>query len=109
MSAIRVCALEELADPGSRGFDEYGIFLVRRGDQLFAYQNRCPHRGVGLEWVADQFLDAEQRLIQCATHGALFRLETGDCIAGPCQGQRLTPVPLWVEEGQVWVELDQPF
>ena len=51
--------------------------------------NACPHIGIPLEFQPDEFLDMEKRFIQCANHGALFEIETGDCIAGPCAGQAL--------------------
>ena len=77
------CELAALSDPGSKGGTlqqeggELEVLLVRRGDEVFAYQNRCPHTGVNLEWQPDRFLDLTNRYIQCATHGALFRLTDG--------------------------------
>ncbi|MCO5787879.1 MFS transporter [Pseudomonas sp. G11-1] len=102
---IALCQLDDLADPGSQGFVVQGrrIFAVRQGQRVFAYLNRCPHRGIPLEWVPDQFLDSSGRLIQCASHGALFLPETGECVAGPCSGDRLLPLPCRIEEGQVWL------
>ncbi len=75
-----------------RGETEIKLFVIRRGQQIFCYYNICPHMGVNLDWVPDQFLDSSAQLIQCATHGALFQIEDGQCIAGPCQGQKLSPV-----------------
>lgn len=70
---------------------------------MYVYKNRCPHRGVGLEWLPDQFLDSSASLIQCATHGALFLIEDGECIAGPCEGKSLTALECR-EDGQgIWV------
>lgn len=102
---VLLCRLDELADPGSRGFELAGrrLFLVRQGQQVFAYHNRCPHRGVPLEWVPDQFLDRSGRLIQCASHGALFLPESGECVAGPCSGAHLMPLACEVNAGQVWL------
>jgi nitrite reductase/ring-hydroxylating ferredoxin subunit len=37
----------------------------------------------------------------CSTHGALFRVEDGVCLAGPCQGDRLEPYPIVVRDGVV--------
>lgn len=107
-SALLLCRLDELADPGSRGFELAGrqLFAVRQGQQVFVYVNRCPHRGVPLEWVPDQFLDASGRLIQCASHGALFIPESGECIAGPCEGATLTALPCHIADGQVWLDAD---
>ena len=102
-----LCALADLPDPGSRGFRVWRdgaaveIFLVRRGGEVFAYRNSCPHTGGPLDWVPDQFLDVDGRLIQCATHAALFRFEDGHCVAGPCAGQALEPVPVAVRDGRV--------
>ena len=98
-----LCRLDELADPGGRGFavDGAEIFLVRRGRLVAAFVNSCPHTGGPLDWVPDQFLDHERRHILCATHGALFRLEDGRCLTGPCAGDRLTPVAIEVIDGVV--------
>ena len=93
-----LCRLADLPQ-GSRGLlqDETGrhrLLLVRRGDELHAYRNRCPHTGAPLEWRPHDFLDRERRHIQCSLHGALFRIEDGLCLAGPCRGQSLERVAL---------------
>ena len=106
---LRLCRIEELDDPGSRGFTlrtaagVQDIFLVRRGTEVHAYVNHCPHTGSPLDWQPDQFLNLDRTLIQCSTHHALFRIGDGQCIAGPCAGQALTSVELAVVDG--WVEV----
>lgn len=103
----RLCRLDELADPDSRGFTLrtaaglQDIFIVRRGEQVRGYANSCPHTGGPLDWQPDQFLSLDGDLIQCATHLALFRIDDGRCVAGPCAGRTLTPVPLALIDG--WV------
>ncbi len=109
-SSIVICAFADLPDPGSRGFRVEGgepldLLIVRRGNAVFAYQNRCPHTGINLEWQPDRFLDGSQTYIQCTTHGALFRIEDGLCLRGPCVGQRLTGLEAEVVEGQVVLTL----
>jgi nitrite reductase/ring-hydroxylating ferredoxin subunit len=79
------------------------VFVVRQGDRVYGYLNQCPHTGGPLDWVPDQFLNLEQDHIQCATHGALFHIQDGFCVAGPCAGDRLTPVPTSVEDGEIVV------
>lgn len=103
---VPLCRLDELPDPGSRGFLHNGqaLFAVRQGQQVFVYENRCPHRGISLEWVPDQFLDSSGRLIQCATHGALFLPETGECVSGPCPGTFLKARPCRIGNNQVWLD-----
>jgi nitrite reductase/ring-hydroxylating ferredoxin subunit len=103
----RLCRLDDLKDPGSRGFPVFlaeemlDIFVVRQGEHVYGYLNRCPHTRGPLDWLPDQFLDLACEYIQCATHGALFRIADGLCVYGPCAGDRLTPVPTAVEAGEV--------
>lgn len=102
-----LCASSELAPNASLGFDIDGrkLFAVRREGIAYFYINRCPHRGVPLEWQPHQFLDPSASLIQCATHGALFLIESGECVAGPCAGQSLAALPGREDEQGLWVQL----
>lgn len=102
-----LCTSAQLPDNGSRGFDFDGrkVLVVRRAGQVYAYLNRCPHRGVPLEWQPDQFLDPSASLIQCATHGALFLIESGECVAGPCAGQSLAALDSREDEQGIWVKM----
>lgn len=100
MSVLELGKLADLADPGSKGIEAEGeddFFLVRRANHIFAYRNQCPHLGAPLEWMPDQFLDDSGDFIQCAMHGALFRIEDGYCVLGPCAGKNLTPVEIEVD------------
>jgi nitrite reductase/ring-hydroxylating ferredoxin subunit len=103
-----VCLLADLPDPGARGFEVDGVagFVVRRGDALHGYVDRCPHTGVPLAWAPNSYLDAAGELVQCSLHGALFVPDTGECIHGPCLGRFLTPLPLVLEHGRILVHDD---
>ncbi|GGC00226.1 MFS transporter [Marinobacterium zhoushanense] len=102
-----LCLLNDLPDGEGRGFDidHHALLAIRRGDRVYVYRNNCPHRGIRLEWQPDQFLDYEKQYIQCATHGALFTIEQGECIAGPCPGELLAAIRCEVDEGRVMIEL----
>lgn len=97
-STQTVCKLADLPEGSSRGFsirtgaDCEDIFLVHKNGRILAYINSCPHTGGPLDWVPHRFLNLDGELIQCATHDALFRIEDGVCIAGPCAGRSLTPL-----------------
>jgi nitrite reductase/ring-hydroxylating ferredoxin subunit len=110
MSEDRVlCRLEEIPDPGARGFPSapggfFSLFAVRKAGQVHVYVNSCPHIGVPLEPLPDRFLDRQKQLIVCAAHGARFRIEDGHCISGPCVGQTLEPVPHRVVDGMLVVD-----
>ena len=102
-----ICAFADLADPGSRAFSLGGGdwplqgFVVRRGGQVFGYVNHCPHAGHPLNWRPDQFLSPDRSVIMCSSHGALYDIASGACIAGPCDGRGLKALPLRVEAGLV--------
>jgi nitrite reductase/ring-hydroxylating ferredoxin subunit len=89
-----LCALDDIADPGGKGFRLTGhppFFVIRTGDEIRGYLNTCPHQGTPLDWKPDTFLTYDRSLIQCSTHGARFRIEDGQCVAGPCLGKSLSP------------------
>lgn len=102
-----LCPGEALAEGQSKQFTCHGIalFVVKQGNAVYAYQNRCPHLGIELQWLPDQFLDAEREFIQCSTHGALFLIDDGECIAGPCRGQSLRRLPCRLRAGHIDVQL----
>jgi nitrite reductase/ring-hydroxylating ferredoxin subunit len=108
LAAIRLCPIEDIPDRTARGFsfgsgiDRREIFVYRQGDTLFGYDNACPHQGTPLNFLPDRFLDSEGEYFHCTTHGAEFRIETGFCLMGPCQGKSLKKIDLRVEDGAVW-------
>ena len=103
----RLCALSEIADPGAKGFmfrvEEllFAGFVVRRGGVVRGYIDRCPHAGMPLALMGDRFLTREGDLILCSSHGALFQIDDGLCVAGPCAGRPLWPWPVAVVDGEV--------
>ena len=105
---IILCHIDDIEESTSKGFEiahKY-IFAVKKEGQLFVYYNYCPHLGTPLEWQEDRFLDSDSALIQCSTHGALFVIETGTCILGPCKGKSLKAIPFIVGNGFVTVNPD---
>jgi nitrite reductase/ring-hydroxylating ferredoxin subunit len=78
-------------------------FVVRAGDAVRGWVDRCPHAGFPLAFPADRYLTREGDLILCASHGALFQLDDGLCVGGPCAGRRLAPWPVRVDDGRVLV------
>ena len=99
-----LCRVDELPESGSRGFDPQGrgqasVFAVRRGDLLRVYIDSCPHHGTPMAWRRDAYLNAAGDHIVCAAHGALFEIDTGRCVLGPCLGDQLQPV-VWHTAGE---------
>jgi naringenin degradation protein FdeD len=102
-----ICRLTDVDDPGARGFaigsGDWPLrgLVVRVRQEVRGYVNRCPHAGHPLNLRPHEFLTSDASLILCASHGALFERLTGYCVAGPCAGKGLQPVPLKIESGFV--------
>lgn len=104
-----LCRLDDIPDGGSAAFpvpagifgDAESVMAIRRGDEVFVYLNICPHWGSPLDIVPGRFLDRTGEFVVCTTHGALFRIENGLCVKGPCLGASLARVVVSVENGSV--------
>lgn len=75
--------------------------LVREGDVVHAFLNRCPHAGRPLGLGSRSVLTPDGELMQCLAHGALFEKYTGLCIAGPCVDESLRRLPVAVRDDEV--------
>lgn len=108
-----ICRLDELAELQCREFalqlgdgaESVPAFVLRLGDGVVAYRNRCPHTGAPLNWTPDRFLSFDHTFIQCDIHGALFRLQDGLCVHGPCNGRALQYLPTSIEAGVISVKI----
>ena len=97
----------------------YEIFLVRfppKGDikkkikknsNLYAFKNLCPHKHVTLDLKPGVFLNYEKNYIQCSTHGALFRIQDGYCVKGPCAGKYLEKIDFIIKNDEIIFFIDK--
>jgi len=95
----RLCDLADVPDGGARVVDraDRPVILVRRGDSVWGYINRCPHFSVRLDFEEGQVSCYRAQVLMCAHHSALFRFEDGRCIEGPCAGAALDAVEVLVD------------
>jgi len=102
---IPLCHRDEIPERQAKGFELSGqkLLVAKYDGRFFVYRNQCPHTGVSLDWQPDDFMSFDQRFFQCAAHGALFQIKDGYCIAGPCSGQSLTPVPFELVDDQLFL------
>ncbi|PVM84323.1 2Fe-2S ferredoxin [Caulobacter radicis] len=106
-AGINLGPLDLIADGAARNYvlqigeNRFHGFVVRRGEAVFGYVDRCPHAGLPLAQQLDQYLTPDGGMIACSWHGAVFAIEDGACLGGPCAGGRLTPWPVTVEDGKV--------
>jgi nitrite reductase/ring-hydroxylating ferredoxin subunit len=102
-----LCDPNSIEEDSSKGFTlgSHSIFVVKKDGLLHVYKNQCPHLNIELEWQPHQFLDSENYFIQCSTHGALFEVDTGLCVSGPCMGQHLIKIESRIEDDKLMVDL----
>jgi nitrite reductase/ring-hydroxylating ferredoxin subunit len=106
MNATPLCRFADVPDGGARVVDEEcagrPVVVVRRGQQVWAYVNRCPHFSVPLDFVPGTVSCYKSQVLMCAHHSALFRFDDGHCIEGPCEGAALEAiqVELMGDEGE---------
>jgi nitrite reductase/ring-hydroxylating ferredoxin subunit len=112
--AYVICSMNDIPNQKARGFQlmlvgedglsrAWPIVIVRWGRQVFGYVNKCPHHGINLDWERNQFLDPAGIRLMCGKHGALFELDTGLCVEGPCQGSSLVSLSLTILDNDICV------
>ncbi|OEZ01270.1 MULTISPECIES: Rieske 2Fe-2S domain-containing protein [Stenotrophomonas] len=109
VSTTPLIALERIEDGGFAEVegcvdgDHESLVLYRDGDEVRGWLNICPHAGRRLDWAPGQFLKSREGALVCAAHGASFSLSDGECVAGPCKGDRLRTVAVQIVDGQVYL------
>jgi nitrite reductase/ring-hydroxylating ferredoxin subunit len=109
MSNTEICKLDDVPDNDAKGMvatvdgKQRNIFVARKGEQAFAYLNWCPHNQVLIDQIPNKFFNADYSFIQCSKHGALFQIEDGLCVEGPCEGESLKPLATSVENGVIYL------
>jgi nitrite reductase/ring-hydroxylating ferredoxin subunit len=106
---VAVGPVNDIDDPGCREFTlgdgdwPFKGFIVRQGDEIYAYQNYCVHAGHPLNWKPDSFLTPDGSQIICASHGAVYEIKSGVCVGGPCPGKKLRALDVEIRDGTVIV------
>lgn len=102
---LRICALDDIPQLGARvvrraGSPDIAVFRTTE-DQVFAIEDRCPHKGGALS----QGIVCGNK-VACPLHNWNIALETG-CAITPDEGSTRT-YPVRVEAGVVLLALEQP-
>ncbi|ADU35733.1 nitrite reductase/ring-hydroxylating ferredoxin subunit [Variovorax boronicumulans] len=90
---IPLCNASDLVEGGRavpfdvvHGGETCRAFAVRFEGQAHAYLNRCSHVAMEMDFQPDRFFDDTGQWLLCATHGAVYQPDTGECMGGPCRG-----------------------
>ncbi len=75
----------------------FKLLLLRSGQNIRAYANRCAHFGVPLAARQEQLKFQPHTSISCNVHYARYRWSDGVCDKGDCEGESLIAIPLQVD------------
>lgn len=91
--SVEVCAVDDLVLGEARRFviDGTPVCLVRVQDGFRAIFDVCSHEDYAL---SDGEVELDECLIECAKHGSMFSLETGEPMSFPAT----QPVPVYAVE-----------
>ena len=115
-----LCRLDDLTPGAAQCFETEidGVareFIVLRrgegdglGDDVMIFPNACAHIFINLDLYDGWFMTQDGQRLLCTHHGAEFRLSDGLCVAGPCVGRSLEPIPAVIEDGQVYLGAFEP-
>ena len=101
-----VCALADIADAGKKivSVGEKKVLLLRKGDEVWAVDSKCPHMKLSLsgsKW------DGET--VKCRWHGARFRVADGSRVESPwllasIGSDTLATYPVTIKDGRILIE-----
>ena len=104
----KICNLSDITSNQSLGLlvvingEKKPLIVVRLENNISVYLNSCPHVGTPLDLKPGQFLSHDKKNIICSTHGALFQIDTGLCIFGPCKDKYLEEIPIHIDKGEIF-------
>lgn len=94
-----VASVGDLDEREPLGVEAYGyrVALFLLDDEVHALMARCPHKGGPLD---EGYV--KEDLVVCPWHGAMFRLDTGECVGGPAE-KAAVAFPVAIEDDRVLV------
>lgn len=111
---IPICASAEVEEGGkgvrfpvTAGGEDRTGFVIRYGNAIYGYLNRCAHVPIELDWNQGEFFESSGLYLMCSTHGAIYIPETGRCAGGPCRGGSLRSITVFEQDNQIFWRPDE--
>lgn len=100
-SWTRVCLATEVPAEGMHAVQvgEWQVLVVHSGEQLFAFNDCCPHQSARLSGGR-----MRRGSLMCPLHGARFEITSGRCVGGAYPPLLVLPV----RERDGLIEVDMP-
>jgi len=101
MPEVDIGALADFPDgrgtPMQVGNRRLAIFRI--GEQVYAIDDHCPHRGFPLHDGP-----ISETTVRCRTHGSCFDLATGEVLRGPAK-RGPQSYRIWTDTGRVLIDV----
>jgi nitrite reductase/ring-hydroxylating ferredoxin subunit len=104
-----ICRSDEVAERGTARHFQMAAephalpaFVIRYRGKIYGYLNVCRHLPVPLDEGDGAIFDLSGHYLLCGRHGARYLPDSGLCVGGPCQGQRLTAVITKESDGMIY-------
>ena len=81
------------------------MVLLGNDGEPRCYLNECRHLPIPIDMGSKRYLTQNKQHLLCGTHGALYRLDDGVCVTGPCLSLALESIPLIEEDGVLYVDV----
>lgn len=111
-----ICKLNEIPDGGMRPVivEKHSLVLVRRGDDVYALLDKCPHQGAPLscgvvtcrrriDTAGDYHAEKDGLIVRCPWHN--WEIDVTDGSACHADNVRVRTFPVVIENGVVCVEV----
>ena len=102
----RIGNIEDFTDNRTTSLrsDSGDLLVFKRGEQLFIYENKCPHVLDTLDPEGGSLASPDGLLITCQRHGAQFLSHSGECVGGPCLGESLSSIAFTLSKGDIYLD-----
>jgi nitrite reductase/ring-hydroxylating ferredoxin subunit len=100
-----ICPLQDVPDDNTLCLEINGfpVLLLRRGDDIRAFVNACPHQYLPLNHKGVRLMSADKTILRCTNHSAGFRADTGEGVEGFGIGECLDAIPVTLDNGMISV------
>ncbi len=104
MATYELFGLDDLAPDSARRVEVAGhsVAVVRVGDDVYAIGDTCSHAEVSL---SEGWVEPDDCAIECAAHGAMFDLATGEPLSLPAT-RAVPSYDVSVVDGMIVLKLD---
>ena len=84
------------------------IIVLRSGDRIRAWHNRCLHFGMPLALKDEWLIVTPHESFKCSVHYARFRWRDGVCDDGDCIGEALVAIPVTLQGDEILMATPAP-